>query len=221
MTRCSLPRCASPHRRRARRSARPSNRTSGTRTTASSSSRPRASTSRASFRSTDAPASCRSTSPRASLARWRPSTVSDIAWFEWVNDDRLVFTIVDRQVGGGAQRGSGLYTVKRDGGEFGCSPVRRPSRDSSLNLLHADAGAAARRLGRRDRRRQRREPPLPRRLPPRHRHRQEDAGLARQARAMLARGWPIARAACASRSPTSRVARRARTGARPRTRPGT
>ena len=44
--------------------------------------------------------------------------VSDIAWFEWVNDDRLVFTIIDRQVGGGAQRGSGLYTVKRDGSEF-------------------------------------------------------------------------------------------------------
>jgi dipeptidyl aminopeptidase/acylaminoacyl peptidase len=45
-------------------------------------------------------------------------SASDIAWFEWVNDDRLVFTIVDRQVGGGAQRGSGLYTVKRDGSEF-------------------------------------------------------------------------------------------------------
>ena len=44
--------------------------------------------------------------------------VSDIAWFEWVNDDRLVFTIIDRQVGAGAQRGSGLYTVKRDGSEF-------------------------------------------------------------------------------------------------------
>jgi dipeptidyl aminopeptidase/acylaminoacyl peptidase len=45
-------------------------------------------------------------------------SVSDIAWFEWVNDDRLVFTIIDRQVGAGAQRGSGLYTVKRDGSEF-------------------------------------------------------------------------------------------------------
>ena len=44
--------------------------------------------------------------------------VSDIAWFDWVNDDRLVFTIMDRQVGAGAQRGSGLYTVKRDGSEF-------------------------------------------------------------------------------------------------------
>jgi dipeptidyl aminopeptidase/acylaminoacyl peptidase len=44
--------------------------------------------------------------------------VSDIAWFEWVNDDRLVFTIIDRQVGAGAQRGSGLYTVRRDGSEF-------------------------------------------------------------------------------------------------------
>jgi hypothetical protein len=44
--------------------------------------------------------------------------VSDIASFDWVNDDRLVFTIIDRQVGAGAQRGSGLYTVKRDGSEF-------------------------------------------------------------------------------------------------------
>ena len=43
--------------------------------------------------------------------------VSDIAWFDWVNDDRLVFTIVDRQAGLGAQRGSGLYTVKRDGSD--------------------------------------------------------------------------------------------------------
>lgn len=44
--------------------------------------------------------------------------VSDVAWFEWVNDDRLVFTVIDRQVGSGAQRGSGFFTVKRDGSEF-------------------------------------------------------------------------------------------------------
>lgn len=43
---------------------------------------------------------------------------SDIGWFEWVTDDRLVFTVLDLQVGGGAQRGSGLFTVKRDGSEF-------------------------------------------------------------------------------------------------------
>jgi dipeptidyl aminopeptidase/acylaminoacyl peptidase len=44
--------------------------------------------------------------------------VSDIGWFEWVNDDRLVFTVLDLEVGSGEQRGSGLFTVKRDGSEF-------------------------------------------------------------------------------------------------------
>ena len=43
---------------------------------------------------------------------------SDVGWFEWVTDDRLVFTVLDLQVGGGAQRGSGFFTVKRDGSEF-------------------------------------------------------------------------------------------------------
>lgn len=51
--------------------------------------------------------------------------VSDVAWFEWVNDDRLVFTVIDRQVGSGAQRGSGFFTVKRDGTEF--SILSRPN----------------------------------------------------------------------------------------------
>jgi dipeptidyl aminopeptidase/acylaminoacyl peptidase len=50
--------------------------------------------------------------------------VSDVAWFEWVNDDRLVFTVIDRQVGSGAQRGSAFFTVKRDGSEF--SMLSRP-----------------------------------------------------------------------------------------------
>ena len=43
---------------------------------------------------------------------------SDIGWFEWVSDDRLVFTVIDRQVGAGAQRASGLYSVMRDGTDF-------------------------------------------------------------------------------------------------------
>lgn len=49
-----------------------------------------------------------------------PTTLrgNDIASFDWVNDERLVFTNVDRQVGGGAQRGFGLYTVKPDGTGF-------------------------------------------------------------------------------------------------------
>jgi hypothetical protein len=35
-----------------------------------------------------------------------PTTVrlSDIGWFEWVNDERLVFTVLDLSVGGGEQR---------------------------------------------------------------------------------------------------------------------
>lgn len=44
--------------------------------------------------------------------------VSDIGWFEWVNDDRLVFTVIDLQTGGGMQRGTGLFTVKPDGRQF-------------------------------------------------------------------------------------------------------
>ena len=42
----------------------------------------------------------------------------DVGWFEWVNDERLVFTVLDLTVGSGEQRGSGLFTVKRDGSEF-------------------------------------------------------------------------------------------------------
>ena len=42
----------------------------------------------------------------------------DIAWFDWVNDERLVFSNIDRQVGGGAQRGFGLYAVQADGSGF-------------------------------------------------------------------------------------------------------
>jgi dipeptidyl aminopeptidase/acylaminoacyl peptidase len=51
---------------------------------------------------------------------WPATTVnvSDVGWFEWVNDERLVFTVLDLTVGGGEQRGSGLFTVKRDGSEF-------------------------------------------------------------------------------------------------------
>jgi dipeptidyl aminopeptidase/acylaminoacyl peptidase len=49
-----------------------------------------------------------------------PTTVrsSDIGWFEWVSDERLVFTVMDTQVGLGEQRGSGLFTVKRDRSGF-------------------------------------------------------------------------------------------------------
>jgi dipeptidyl aminopeptidase/acylaminoacyl peptidase len=42
----------------------------------------------------------------------------DIDWFEWVNDDRLVFSAIDLQAGLGEQRGEGLFGVNRDGRDF-------------------------------------------------------------------------------------------------------
>ena len=42
----------------------------------------------------------------------------DIDWFEWVNDDRLVFSAIDLQAGLGEQRGGGLFAVNRDGKDF-------------------------------------------------------------------------------------------------------
>ena len=43
---------------------------------------------------------------------------ADIRDFHWVNDDRLVFQVVDRESGGGDQRfGAGLFSVHRDGSD--------------------------------------------------------------------------------------------------------
>src|SRR5204862_3399599 len=42
----------------------------------------------------------------------------DIDWFEWVNDDRLVFSAIDLQSGLGEQRGGGLFAVNRNGKDF-------------------------------------------------------------------------------------------------------
>jgi dipeptidyl aminopeptidase/acylaminoacyl peptidase len=42
----------------------------------------------------------------------------DIQWFAWVNDERLVFGVVDLQSGLGEQRGGGLFAVNRDGTDF-------------------------------------------------------------------------------------------------------
>ncbi|HEV2976347.1 MAG TPA: prolyl oligopeptidase family serine peptidase [Casimicrobiaceae bacterium] len=42
----------------------------------------------------------------------------DVGWFEWVNDERLVFTAVDLQSGLGEQRGGGLFAANRDGSYF-------------------------------------------------------------------------------------------------------
>jgi dipeptidyl aminopeptidase/acylaminoacyl peptidase len=44
---------------------------------------------------------------------------ADIGSFEWVNDERVVFTATDRSVGlGDARYAPGLYAVNRDGGKF-------------------------------------------------------------------------------------------------------
>ncbi|SFD33332.1 alpha/beta hydrolase family protein [Massilia yuzhufengensis] len=41
----------------------------------------------------------------------------DVLQFQWVNDERLMFNVSDKQVGpGGRYQGSGLYAVDRDGG---------------------------------------------------------------------------------------------------------
>ncbi len=43
----------------------------------------------------------------------------DIDDFSWVNDDRLVFDVIDRDRGGGEQKfGAGLFSVRRDGTEL-------------------------------------------------------------------------------------------------------
>ncbi len=42
----------------------------------------------------------------------------DIGSFDWVNDDRLIFSLIDFQSGLGEQRGGGLFAIDRSGGEF-------------------------------------------------------------------------------------------------------
>ena len=44
---------------------------------------------------------------------------ADVFDFEWVNDDRLVFRIIDREAGGGDQRfGAGLFSVRHNGDDL-------------------------------------------------------------------------------------------------------
>jgi dipeptidyl aminopeptidase/acylaminoacyl peptidase len=56
----------------------------------------------------------------------------DVGGFEWVNDDRLVFTAVDLQSGLGEQRGGGLFAVNRDGSYF---RTLAPTLQSQINNL--------------------------------------------------------------------------------------
>lgn len=51
----------------------------------------------------------------------RPLTAArgdDIVDFNWVNDERIVFTVADLQAGLGMQRGGGLFAINRDGTEL-------------------------------------------------------------------------------------------------------
>ena len=75
-----------------------------------------------------------------------PTTIreSDVVWFDWVNEERLVFTAIDRRVGGGFQRGLALYTVQPDGSGFKVLTTEA--------YRHAGPGDAARRVRRHRRR---------------------------------------------------------------------
>ena len=53
---------------------------------------------------------------------------ADIRSFRWVDDERLVFNVIDQQSGGTDQRfGPGLFSVRRDGGEI--RQLIKPRRD--------------------------------------------------------------------------------------------
>jgi dipeptidyl aminopeptidase/acylaminoacyl peptidase len=74
---------------------------------------------------------------------------SDIQGMEWVNDERIVYWLTDKQSGWGEQRGSGLFAVNRNGKEqrtlaptrdWGARVWRHPSfeavlRDGSDDIL--------------------------------------------------------------------------------------
>ena len=89
--------------------------------------------------------------PMSAPANYSDGDVDD---FFWVNDDRLVYDLTDRQRGGGDQRWwPGLYSVSRDGSDFRLlvngsgtsvndSRVRESQRplDHHHTLLHVPAG---------------------------------------------------------------------------------
>jgi dipeptidyl aminopeptidase/acylaminoacyl peptidase len=63
-------------------------------------------------------------------------TDGDVASLSWVNSDRLIFTMIDRERGGGDQVGSGLFVIDRDGSNFK-SMVERSLLSEGEKLLPA------------------------------------------------------------------------------------
>lgn len=59
---------------------------------------------------------------------------SDIAWFAWINDRRLVFNLMDRNAVLGEQQGAGLFAVDADGSDLRelMPPVRKQARSAAL-----------------------------------------------------------------------------------------
>jgi dipeptidyl aminopeptidase/acylaminoacyl peptidase len=58
----------------------------------------------------------------------------DVGWFEWVNDERLVFTAIDLQSGLGEQRGGGLFAANRDGSYF---RILAPTLQAQINRMES------------------------------------------------------------------------------------
>lgn len=60
----------------------------------------------------------------------------DILRFEWVNDERLLYSVRDKQVGPGGQvLASGLYAINRDGSSMRQLANRRPGQDNPTGTL--------------------------------------------------------------------------------------
>ena len=132
-------------------------------TTASFVFRRRASTSARSCPSRDGwalPCSTSTASPSKNVAS---VDGQDIGWFAWVNDERLVFSIVDLQAGLAEQRGGGLFAINRDGSDFReLAPTPEGAGGSHVALpLHRSARHAAGRLRRHHDRHERPERALP------------------------------------------------------------
>ncbi|MDD2919181.1 prolyl oligopeptidase family serine peptidase [Rhodoferax sp.] len=72
-------------------------------------------------------------------------TDGDVASLSWVNNERLIFTMIDRERGGGDQVGSGLFVIDRDGSNFK-SMVERSLLTEGEKLLPAGTSLHGRAL---------------------------------------------------------------------------